>query len=284
MFHLLSKLWPLLLVPGAAGAFVLGFYFYYYEGDYEPPPSNLPPFERFSAQPATVRGFTEVLPSRQGVLLVDMAHLNNFNEEEINVLLSRVADLGYTIQLLKDPRALQEKLEIVDSFLVILPGIPYSESEVRIAEDFIQQGGKLLLVGDPGRPNSINSLAKTFGIVFQRGYLYNMVENDLNFQYIFIKDFRPDDVTDGLQQIALYTAGIIRSSGLALALTDENTYSSAAERIEPFAPLVKGNIPRVLAISDLTFMIPPQNDLWDNGRLIANLADYLTKSERALFQ
>ena len=161
---------------------------------------------------------------------------------------------------------MQEKLEIVDSFLVILPGIPYSESEVRIAEDFIQQGGKLLLVGDPGRPNSINSLAKTFGIVFQRGYLYNMVENDLNFQYIFIKDFRPDDVTNGLQQIALYTAGIIRSSGLALALTDENTYSSAAERIEPFAPLVKGNNPRVLAISDLTFMIPPQNDLWDNGR------------------
>ena len=139
-------------------------------------------------------------------------------------------------------------------------------------------------MGDPGRSNRINSLAKTFGIVFQQGYLYNMVENDLNFQYIFIKDFRPDDVTDGLQQIALYTAGIIQSSGLALALTDENTYSSAAERIEPFAPLVKGNNPRVLAIADLTFMIPPQNDLWDNGRLIANLADYLTKSERALFR
>ena len=56
------------------------------------------------------------------------------------------------------------------------------------------------------------------------------------------------------------------------------------ERVEAFSPLVKGSGGRVLSISDLTFMISPNNAVWDNDRLIANLADYLTTSERILFE
>ncbi|MFQ5933383.1 MAG: DUF4350 domain-containing protein [Dehalococcoidia bacterium] len=256
----------------------------YYRGTYEPPAANLPPVEEITISSAPVQGFEEILPTREGLLLLDDDHFNNFDEEEINILLARVADRGYTIELLDDRQQLAGKLNDADTFVVILPLRSYTKEEVDTVEEFVDKGGKLLLVGDPGRPSNINSLARGFGIVFQPGYLYNVFEHDLNFQNIFVKDFRPDEITQGLGQVALYNAGPIESSGIQLATTDSNTYSSMVQRTEAFSPLVKGRDGRVLAISDLTFMISPNNSVWDNERFIANLADYLTKSERVLFE
>ena len=107
-----------------------------------------------------------------------------------------------------------------------------------------------------------------------------MVDYDINFQDIFVTEFRPDEITSGLGQIALYTASSIQTSGTGLGVTDGNTRSSIAEFGESFYPLVKGPDGHVIAISDLTFMIPPQSSILDNGRLISNVADFLTSSER----
>ena len=112
--------------------------------------------------------------------------------------------------------------------------------------------------------------------------MFNSVDYDINFQNIFIQDFRPDEITEGLGRIALYTAGSVKSSSPGLAYTDANTRSSigVVEKVEPHYPIAKGGDGRVLAIYDLTFMVPPQNSILDNDRLIANIADYLTSSER----
>ena len=272
-----------LLVPLFAAAFVVGMNFRYVRGNYDPPPANLPAV-KIAVQLPQVRSFTEVLPARQGVLLVDIAHRNQFNEEEINILLGRVADIGYTVEFLNDFQEMPGKLKRADSFLVILPGTRYSESEAAVVREYVDTGGKLLLIGDPTRSSNINNLARVFGMVFQPGFLYNVAEHDLNFQNIFIRDFRPHDVTEGLEQIAFYNAGSISTSGLPLALTDNNTFSSMVERTEAFSPLVGDSSGCVLGIFDLTFMISPNNAIWDNERFIANLADYLTKSERILFE
>jgi hypothetical protein len=53
------------------------------------------------------------------------------------------------------------------------------------------------------------------------------------------------------------------------------------ERSETFFPLVRGSEGQVVAISDLTFMIPPQNSILSNDRLVSNIADYLTTGGRA---
>ncbi len=117
-------------------------------------------------------------------------------------------------------------------------------------------------------------------MLFQRGYLYNVVEHNLNYRNIFVRDFRPDELTQGLQQISLYMAGSIKSSGVPLAFTDPNTFSSVIERVETFTPLVKSDDGRVLGISDFTFLLPPQSTSLDNNRLISNIANFLTTGER----
>ena len=177
---------------------------------------------------------------------------------------------------------MKEKLRRADSLAVILPIDDYTPEEVDLVERFIlRKGGKVLLIADPTRRHQINSLAERFGLAFQSDYLYNTTDYDLNFQNVFISDFREDEVTKGLEKIVLYTAGSIRTPNPGLAFTDGGTHSSMLEQIEPFYPLVKAAEGRVLALSDFTFMIPPRNAILDNNKLISNIADYLTSSQRS---
>jgi hypothetical protein len=144
----------------------------------------------------------------------------------------------------------------------------------------VDKGGRLLLISDPSRTQQINTLAEEFGLSFQPGFLYNQVDYDLNHRNIFVQDFFADPVTEGLGRVAFYTASAIRSGGPALAYTDGNTFSTLSEGIEPFYPLAKSARDNVLAVGDITFMVPPQNSILDNNRLIANIAEFLASSGR----
>ena len=291
----LLKISLLLLVPVLALAFFLGAYFFFYRGGYDSPPAAAVSFDRVIPPVSSHISFTDVPKLHPGLLLVDGGHGNDFTRGEVSSLLARVAARGHEIEFIVEVRilgdfrrpdpegtlfSLKDKLRRADSLAVIVPNTPYTREEVDLVERFVDKGGRLLLMADPTRDHSINSLAERFGITFQPDYLYNTVDYDLNFRNIFISSFRPDDLTQGLRQIALYTAGSVKSSSPWLAYTDANTRSSIMERIEPFYPMVKGADGRVLAIHDLTFMVPPQNSILDNDLLISNIADYLTANER----
>jgi len=292
----LRKLGLAVLLPLAALAFFLGAYFFFYRGGYDAPPAVDISFEDIVQPTSSQVSFSEVPQIHEGTLIIDGAHRNDFTEGEISVLLAKIASRGYSVEIMGESASfggfrrlgsserselLEQKLRQASSLAVILPEEPYSSEEADLVEKFLAKGGRLLLIGDPTRNHQINSLAERFGITFQPDYLYNTFEYDLNFQNIFVRDFRPDLLTQGLNQITFYTAGSLKSSGPGLAYTDGNTRSTIVERIEPFFPMVKAGSNQVLAIGDLTFLVPPQNSILDNDRLISNIADFLTTSERA---
>ena len=288
---MLRKLALLALLPAfAAVAFGVAFFFFY-RGTYDPPPRVDIPFEQITAPHLLPGAFVDAPAAqvKQGLLLVDALHGNAFVENEIFILSSRAANRGYDVELIGDfdlyeesvrRQHLEEKLRRADSLLVILPQLAYSEAEVALVEQFVRKGGKLLLVSDPTRPQQINTLAAKFGLDFRPDYLYDVTEYDLNFQNIIMREFQPDEITIGLDAITLYTAGSIRSSGPGLAFAAPNTKSSVVETSERLYAIAGGDSRNVLAIADFTFMVPPQNTLLDNDRLISNIADYLTSSER----
>ena len=271
-----------------------GGYLYFYQGSYSPPPSPQIVFQHVDSQASP-----SILPIEPpanlpsgGLFLVDALHRNAFRSNEIVTLRSRVANRGYDVEFLgnfttveEDDRLsqLEDQLRRADSFLVILPRTAYSEAEASLVEQFVRKGGKLLLISDPTRPQQINTLAERFGLAFQPGYLYNQVEHDLNFQHIYVREFQPEELTAGLDTIALYTAGSIQSSGPALAFADANTKSTVVGTGESLNPMAWGNSRNVVSIADLTFMIPPQNSMLDNDRLVSNIADYLTNGNREFY-
>ena len=293
-----SKLALLALLPlSAAIAFGIALLFFY-RGGYEPPPPVDLPVEEISAPKLGPQTFVDsaVPQVKRGLLLVDFMHGNAFSKSEIITLSARVSSRGYEVEFAEPgfdqefspggaPKtggsgSLEEKLRRADSFLVALPQVPYSEEEAALVEGFVRKGGKLLLVSDPTRSSQVNTLAARFGLEFRPDYLYNQEEYDLNFQNIIVREFQPEELTLGLDAITLYTAGSIRSSGPGLAIAGPGTKSSVLESAGRLYPIAEGDSRNVLAIADFTFMVPPQNSLLDNDRLISNVADYLTSSER----
>ena len=293
---MLLRLALILLLPiFGVIAFLAAYFVFYQGGGYDaPPPANLT-FEQIDTTSLAPR-VSSSLPqggTRQGLLVVDAQHANSFTERELVNFVSRVADRGFDVEYLGnfsrsfDPTQtparyleMAEKLRRADSFAVILPRIAYSESEAALVERFVEKGGKLLLVSDPGRRHSINSLAKQFGVDFQTDYLYNTSENDANFKRIFIRDFLPDQLTAGLDTITLDYAGSIQSSGGGLAFASPSTQSSLLSTVERLSPMAWGNSRNVLAIADFTFLVPTNDSLLDNGRLASNVADFLTETGR----
>ena len=288
-----SKGWIWLLLPVSIAAFFLGATFFFYRGSYSPPGVIGVPVEEITLPSYAARLTADAPVNREGVLVLDNSHANAFDVQELNSLFFRVTNRGYRVEfvLSKERSAggissdgrlafLEQRLRGANSFGVVLPTIPFTPEEAVVVQSFVEKGGKVLLIGDPTRSHQLDSLADRFGILFQEGYLYNVVDHDLNFRNIFVRHFRPDQVTEGLGTIALYTAGSVKSTGPALAFADTNTSSSMVERVGPFAPLAKSADGRVLAISDLTFLRPPENSAQDNDRLISNIADFLTTGER----
>ncbi len=293
MSLLRNSLLVALLTPAAAAVFIAGAFWYYYGfygTGYDAPGDVTIAHDQIVIPIAPISEFAEPPEVRSGVLLIDLVHINNFEVDELAPLLTRVAESGYDVEFLGEVESpsppipfriflLEEGLRRADSLAIFMPQDAYAEEEVALIRNFVDKGGRLLLVGDPGRHHHINSVASEFGLLFQDDFLYNVVEHELNYRNIFLRDFLPDEITEGLGQIALYTSGSIRS-GVPLATTDGNTLSSTVESTSPFATIARGDS-GVVAIHDFTFFIPPQDVIADNTRLIANIADYLTGTTRS---
>ena len=288
---MIRRLLLLALLPVAGIVAFAGLFFFYNRGNYSPPPSVDIQFQEITSpstapEPIVDSGTSR---SRGGLLVIDDLHENSFRESEIVTLSSWVANRGYDVEIVDESflenggsrfQVLEEMLRRADSFLVMFPLEDYTEAEVDLVERFVDKGGKLGLVSDPTRPSRINILAKRFDLEFRPDYLYNTVEYDRNFRHIFIRDFQPDALTNGLDTIALYIAGSVRSPAPGLAATDANTKSSLIEAPQDFYPIAWGDRRNVLAVGDFTFMVPPYDSVLDNDRLLSNLADYLTDSQR----
>ena len=281
----------LILLVVCIGVAFAAAYLVFYRSNYDGPPRVEVDFLAQSV--ASANDGTQWMPSAAarpgGLLLVDTLHSNGFSSREILTLRTRVVAQGYDLELLgnfaraaePERRAqLSERLREADSLVVITPLIAYSAGEVDLIEEFVRKGGKLVMVSDPGRRDQMNTLAQRFGVQFRPDYLYNQVENDQNFQNIFVRDFQPDELTAGLDTIVLFTAGSITSSGPGLAVVDAQTESSVSENNGDLYVMARAADRNVLAISDFTFMIPPYDSTVDNDRLLSNIIDYATTSDR----
>ena len=288
---MLRKFALLALLPAFAVIAFGVLFFFFNRGTYDPPPQVAVPYEQITWPELPSGDFVDAAVPRveQGLLLVDAMHANGFAENELFTLSSRVANRGYDVEFIGGftpyeegvrRQILEEKLRGADSLLVILPRLAYSDAEAALVEKFVRKGGKLLLISDPTRPQQINTLAARFGLDFRPDYLFNVAEYDVSFQNIIVREFQPDELTVGLDAITLYAAGSIRSSGPGLAFAGAGTRSSVVDTSEKLYSIAGGDSRNVLAVADFTFMVPPQNSLLDNDRLISNIADFLASSER----
>lgn len=293
---------------------------FYYSGFYQAPPTEMPSYEHIVVSEVPSTEYFDVYEEGEGTILIDLTHNNDFDVEELNVLISRLISRGLTIKFLgvgeeleeellreeeeeegeeeelgeeekkeeeeedeeEEEEELGEELLVANAFIIVCPQDEFSEEERETISEFVSNGGKLLLIGDPTRRGEINSLSLKFGLIFEPDYLYNLKENDANYKNIFITEFEENEITKDLEKIALYTAGSITSADGGVALVDENTFSSLIETRKRLSPIAQTNELGVLAIYDLTFITEPYNGIGDNNQLISNIADWLASPAEEL--
>lgn len=267
---------------------------YFYKGEYEPGEVSRPDLRAIEASAPEMEPFVDRYTSlAPGTILVDGAHSNRFDMAELSVLQARLAARGQRLEVVEEVDGLLQRLRYAQALVVISPGENWTPDELQRVEDFVEKGGRLLLVADPTRfeidwdflvldsdvPH-INDLAARFGLLFQRGYLYNTVENEGNFRNIKLSEFGSHELTEGLRQVVFYAAGSIVSEAQALIVAGGETRSSGSERTDALAVAVLAADEAVLALGDLTFLTEPYNGVYDNDRFVANIADFLTGGQR----
>ncbi|MBI4345013.1 MAG: hypothetical protein HY555_05475 [Euryarchaeota archaeon] len=251
----------------------------YYRGVYTAPPTAAHDVTGIEVPRASPTPFADSYEVRGGTVLLDMAHENAYTPTELGSLLARITARGYGLEYLEEKEELGKKLRYADALVVIAPMEPFGPEEMALIRQFVEKGGRVVLVADPTREMDMRGISTTLGVVFEDDYLYNLKENDGNFRNIYIRDFRENAITRGLGKVALYTASSVTSDG-GIAFTDENTFSSVLEGKRGLSPMALTVDSRVLALGDLTFLIEPYDTVADNPRLISNIADFLTTAER----
>lgn len=249
---------------------------FFYRGFYFAPKKDIHNLSIFSIEPEAKK-FIDIFGKTKGSVLIDKSHENNFENREIDALISRISSRNNKIEFLEDADELQTRLRSANSFVIILPKKEFSKDEIDLIKEFSDKNGKLVLIGDPDRKSSINSIANNFNIIFSDDYLYNLRENDGNFRFIFLKEFGRNELTKRLNKISFYTSCPILPLENGIVFTDENTYASSLEK-NKFTTVVSLN--STLALCDLTFFNQPFNSVADNNRFISNIADFLTKNDR----
>ena len=219
----------------------------------------------------------ETTVGESATVVVDVAHGNLFDLGQVSPLASELALRDARVKLFEDDE-LGDALRDTDSFIVICPERVFRADELDALAEFVDDGGRLLLVGEPTRSSEIGRLALEFGLVFESGYLYNLQENEVNFRNVFIRDFAEHQLTRGVEEVVYYTSGSIGPAERGLAFADENTFSSVVETRTRLSPVALSSAGSVVGLYDFTILTEPNNGILDNGLLISNLAAWLVSS------
>ncbi len=245
---------------------------FFYRGVYLPPHARAPDFLSINVNSSLPIEINDSFTGGSGKVLIDMSHGNNFNAGDLNLLLSRIIARGYRIEYFRDGSNLKNNLSGLTSFVVLSPASSFSAADAKSAKEFVNGGGRLLMLSEPIKESEINSLAVEFGILFWNDYLYNLKENEGNFRYIYLTEFAESNITKGLRKIVFYTSSSVFGNGIIF--TDKDTYSSSRGEKGRYPVAAMAEDSKVLAIGDVTFLSEPYNVL-DNNRLIYNIADFL---------
>lgn len=245
---------------------------FFYRGVYFPPHVKVQDFLSINVNLSIPTEINDSFINGSGTVLIDLSHGNNFNAKNLNLLLFRILARGYRVEYFRDGSNLKKNLSSATSFVVISPASSFSAADAKSVKEFIDGGGRLLMLSEPIKDGEINSLASEFGVLFWNDYLYNLKENDGNFRYIYLTEFSDNNITKGLQKIVFYTASSVFGNGIIF--TDNNTYSSIRGEKGRYSVAVVTENSQVLAIGDITFLSEPYN-VADNNRLIYNIADFL---------
>ncbi|OYR53297.1 hypothetical protein DJ73_07985 [Halorubrum sp. Ea1] len=183
----------------------------------------------------------------------------------------------------RGPTQLGERLAEADAFVTFRTD--YDEAELDEIESFVESGGHVILATEPDaafdQPGAVG-LDATLGVTTEPGYVYNMAENDLNYQRVYAEPTGDADaaLTEGVDRAVLPSATPVGTTVAGSAVLRPNEGSElSTTRAATEAPLLV-RTDGVVAVGDSDFLAPENARRADTDALIGNLADFLVSNDR----
>ena len=181
------------------------------------------------------------------------------------------------------PTQLGERLAEADAFVTFRTD--YDATELGEIESFVESGGHVIVATEPDaafdEPGAA-ALDATLGVTTESGYVYNMAENDLNYQRVYAEPAADSGsaLTEGVDRAVLPSAtpvGTTLAGSDVLAPIEGSELSTTRSATE--APLLV-RTDGVVMVGDSDFLSPENAQRADNDALIGNLADFLVSNDR----
>ncbi len=110
-----------------------------------------------------------------------------------------------------------DNIEKLSRYKILIIGGPvnskFTPQEIEVIEQFVKNGGSLLLISDGGgdaqSDSNLNDLAKRFGFTFENTVLYDSVKNIEKQNRVIIDTFEPHVITHNLSHIVHSSGGTI---------------------------------------------------------------------------
>jgi hypothetical protein len=177
--------------------------------------------------------------------------------------------------------SLGEELADADAFVTFRTD--YSDDELDDIGTFAEADGRVLVATEPGdvfeEPGGAG-LRSTVGAATGAGYVYNLAENDLNYQRIFAEPAGGSGLTDGVERAVFPTASPVSLTDTAdseLRPIDGSRLSTTRSATDAPVLARSGD---VVAVGDTDFLVPENAQRADNDDLIGNLAEFLVTNDR----
>jgi hypothetical protein len=186
------------------------------------------------------------------------------------------------------PGAEEEQLtplgqELADADAFVTLRTEYDDDQLDEIRDFARADGRVVMATEPAdnfdQPGAAD-LRATLNVTSQPGYVYNMADNDLNFQRIFAEPAAGAGLTAGVDRAVFPTATPVTTAGAPdsqlIPTAGAQLSTSRAETDQPV--MVRND--DVVVVGDTNFLSPENAQRADNDVLIGNLADFLVTNDR----
>ncbi|MFC7073119.1 plastocyanin/azurin family copper-binding protein [Halovenus rubra] len=167
--------------------------------------------------------------------------------------------------------------------LVSLGVTTYTDQDLNAIDTFVEENGRIVMGVEPtqefGFGAGHSQTYSNLGVFTEPGYVYNLAENDLNYQRIFTEPSGTELLTEDVERVVFPSATPVQASnqdetmlpieGSELSVTREKTEKPVLVRDQ-----------NVALIGDTDFLTPENTQRADNDVLVGNIADYLVEADR----
>ena len=252
--------------------------------------------ETLAATPIPAEGEIDAdgsLGNRDGVVVIDQSHSNRVDRDDLQPLVEELVSIGYGVRFYEGEQSLGQELSNANAFVVIDPADEFERDEITEIREYTDEGGHLLMVGEPNRKrvsasffgtsisnqeSALTTLAGRYDMSLGTSYLYNLETNGGNYKHV-VASPTPESGLD-FERVTMFTAAAVHArDGTVLLRSAANTHESGIDGSDRYPVAVYDEDDNAILVGDSTFLADDRFNVGENEQFAAYLVEFLISGE-----